>query len=156
MHAVIVAAMFVAVFSISVCFQELQWQGGQYRLEKNLPLFQVVATQLETEWPTAHGFVPSLGKCAVDTKLKRLLPMSIRLSNYGADESIGLCIHQLPNNGVAFFLEPHYLYQLEYIPQGETPPQFIEESYNFLSLTRSAKIKESWFLTKRGQLSKSD
>lgn len=139
----------VAMLGIATLIQQqdhLLWFGVRQRVAKNLVPFQSVVLGLNREWPTKSGRLPGVGKYFAHKQWPGELYFR-NPASYGVAESLGGTVRKLPDGGVSFSLEPHYLFQLEYHPPKYAPLKIINSKSGSEHLVRSTEIEEGWYLT---------
>ncbi|QDU51078.1 hypothetical protein Pan110_34400 [Gimesia panareensis] len=125
----------------------LLWYAVRHRISNDLPRFQRALEPLLQEWPTRPGALPEIGRFfAHEERPGKLTPLG--KTQYRTHETFGADVEKLPDGGVRFALEPHYLFLLEYHPPGSSGPQVEISGDNWTShLVRSDRIAEGWYLT---------
>ncbi|WP_417386180.1 hypothetical protein [Gimesia sp.] len=124
----------------------LLWYAVRYRVSKNLPRFEKALKPLLEKWPTKSGTLPEIGKFFANEGL----PGQVFLhdtTRYESEETMGSFISKLPDEGISFTLEPHYLFRLEYHPPESGPLKKVRGRFWTEHLTRSDRIAEGWYLT---------
>lgn len=143
------ALLTCAVIGLVVtCFMynELLWIGVRNRVSRDLSHFQLVANEFQENWPTEPGQVPEIGKYVAHEQ--RPGSVLFRVSdNYSFTESFGTFVDRLPDGGIMFSLEPHYLFRVEFHPHGGRPLPVFEAKYTVDTLVRSEVISDHWYLT---------
>ncbi|MFH1301719.1 MAG: hypothetical protein ABIK07_11715 [Planctomycetota bacterium] len=145
---------YIAVFTMVVCGivalvyqrENLLWYSVQQRVSKKVPRFQTALEPLLQKWPSKPGTLPEAGNYFANEQL----PGQLFLRNettYGVDETFGTFITQLPDKGISFSLEPHYLFQLEFHPSERGPLTKVPGKDWTQHLIRTTKVAESWYLT---------
>lgn len=145
----VVAIAFPLVGFVAVLHQydNILWRAAQSRVKQAIPRFQTALDPLLAKWPTESGELPEAGKYVADIKRPDKLYLR-ELDSYARTESFGTFVNRLPDGGVSFSLEPHYLFVLEYHPAGHHPFAQHHSKYWIDTLQRSAMIGDGWYLTK--------
>ena len=128
-------------------YENILWVAVRHRVAPELPQFQEALVPLLQQWPTTSGSHPEIGEYFAHESN----PDDIFLRNifsYSTHESLGTFILKLPDGGVRFSLEPHYLFSLEYHPSNRVPLSTLPSKYWTEQLVRVSEIQNGWYLTK--------
>lgn len=139
----------VALLCISALVHQREnvlWFAVQQRVAKKLPSFRKALTPLIRKWPTTSGRLPEIGEYSAYERFPDQLYFH-NSTSYGVDETFGAFVTQLPDKGVCFSLEPHYLFQLEYHPPKHVPLAKLQSEFWTQHLIRFTEIEEGWYLT---------
>lgn len=126
--------------------ENVLWLAVQQRVAKRLSSFRKALVPLNRKWPTTSGTHPEIGDYTANERFPGQLFFS-NSTSYGVNETFGNFVTQLPEKGVSFSLEPHYLFQLEYHPPEHVPLAEVHSEFWTQHLVRSAEIDEGWYLT---------
>lgn len=141
-HIVVISFALAAFTTICHQYDHMVWHASKHRVTKILPQFQAAIEPLRKQWPTESGSLPEAGAFFAHEQF----PDEIMLQQfrpYGLNETFGYVVSRLPDGGVQFSLEPHYLFYVEWHPPSRRPTAEPDSE----TTVEKAELATEWYLT---------